>query len=272
MSESVSGCILNQSRAFVKYSMSDTEIPEKNLPARPVLVLPQFNFEEGETLLFDKPLYWTSFDLVKKVRNTIKFKKIGHAGTLDPLATGLLILCTGKKTKTIESLMGAEKEYTGTLCLGKTTASYDAESPVTASGETSLITPDQIKAATKLFSGEVMQRPPLFSAVMINGTRAYTLARRGDESTLPAERPVQIYSFEITGIEMPLVHFKVRCGKGTYIRSLAHDFGQVLGCGAYLTALRRTEIGAFKVTDAYLLDRFVNLVKGKQNSEEPIID
>lgn len=214
------------------------------------------NFEEGQTLLFDKPLHWTSFDLVKKVRGMIKIKKVGHAGTLDPLATGLMILCTGKNTKTIDLIQGQEKVYEATFCLGATTASYDSEFPPENIKSTEEITRERVEAEIKHFLGEISQVPPAFSAVQINGKRAYELARKGKEPELKA-RQVHIYEFYITEYESPqLIKAFIRCSKGTYIRSLIHDLGQILGTGGYLTGLRRTAIGEYHIENAWTLESF----------------
>ncbi|WP_245623995.1 tRNA pseudouridine(55) synthase TruB [Flavihumibacter petaseus] len=207
------------------------------------------SYEEGRVLLIDKPLDWTSFDVVRKLRNQIKIKKIGHAGTLDPLATGLLIICTGRFTKKINEYMAQEKEYTGSITLGATTPTFDLESEPENFLSTEGITPAMIEQATAAFTGPILQVPPIHSAIKINGQRVYELARKGKEVKLEP-RPVTIFSFEITAIELPVVYFKVTCSTGTYIRSLANDFGAALGCGGYLSSLRRTRIGAFQVEDA----------------------
>ncbi|GGG26913.1 tRNA pseudouridine(55) synthase TruB [Pontibacter amylolyticus] len=212
-----------------------------------------YNFEAGEILLLDKPLTWTSFDVVKKVRNTLRVKKIGHAGTLDPLASGLLILCTGKFTKRIDEIQAQEKEYTGTITLGQTTPSYDLETPVSESKDISHLTPEDIQAAANSFVGTIEQIPPIYSAVMIDGKRAYDLARKGKEAEMKP-RTITIKAFEITNIEGAVISFKVICSKGTYIRSLAHDLGQKLGVGAHLSALVRTRIGEYKLEDALTID------------------
>ncbi|WP_324719845.1 tRNA pseudouridine(55) synthase TruB [Salinimicrobium sp. HB62] len=220
-------------------------------------------FKSGQILLFDKPLEWTSFQLVNKVRWLIKknFRikkiKVGHAGTLDPLASGLLILCTGKATKQIEELQGQEKEYTGTITLGATTPSYDMETEVDETYPTEHLTSEKIKEATKAFLGDIQQRPPVFSALKKDGKRLYEYARSGEEVEIPT-RTVNISEFEITKIELLNVHFRVVCSKGTYIRSLAHDFGKELNTGAYLSSLRRIRIGNYKVENALTVDSFVN--------------
>ncbi|RSK47749.1 tRNA pseudouridine(55) synthase TruB [Hymenobacter rigui] len=208
-----------------------------------------FDFEAGEILLVDKPLTWSSFDVVRKVKNTLRIKKIGHAGTLDPLATGLLILCTGKKTKQIDQIQAQEKEYTGTFRLGQTTPSFDLETPVDAELPWQHLTEDELRAALTPFIGVIEQTPPLFSAVKVNGERAYEVARRGDAAEIKSKQ-ITIREFELTRIALPEVDFRVTCSKGTYIRSLARDFGQGLGCGAHLTKLVRTRIGEYLLADA----------------------
>lgn len=213
------------------------------------------DFEAGAVLLFDKPLRWTSFDLVKKVRGITRVKKVGHAGTLDPLATGLLIICTGKKTKEIDTFQAQIKEYTGTFFIGATTPCYDMEQPVDKVYETAHITEEMIRETAKQFTGSIDQTPPPHSAVKIDGKRAYDLARAGKEVAVKS-RTIEIETFEITGIALPVVSFRVVCSKGTYIRSLAHDFGKALGSGAYLSSLVRTRIGEFRLDDAITIDAF----------------
>lgn len=212
-------------------------------------------FEEGKVLLINKPLYWTSFDAVRKIRNLVRTKKVGHAGTLDPLATGLLIICTGKFTKKINEYMAQEKEYTGSFTLGATTPTYDLESEPVNPRSTGDISNEQIIAATAGFKGEIMQVPPAHSAIKLEGKRVYELARKGKEVKLEP-RKVTVHAFDITRIEMPVVYFRVVCSTGTYIRSLAHDFGQALGCGAYLSSLCRTRIGQFKLENAMTIEGF----------------
>ena len=225
--------------------------------------LTEEEFKAGQILLFDKPLEWTSFQLVNKVRWLIKrnFRikkiKVGHAGTLDPLASGLLILCTGKSTKLIENLQGQEKEYTGTFTLGGTTPSFDMETEVDETFPTEHLTSEGIHEATKAFLGDIQQRPPVFSALKKDGKRLYEYARSGEEVEIPT-RTVNISKFEITKIELPKAHFRVVCSKGTYIRSLAYDFGRQLNTGAYLSSLRRTRVGDYKVENALTVDSFVN--------------
>jgi tRNA pseudouridine55 synthase len=215
------------------------------------------NIYDEKVLLIDKPLNWTSFDVVKKLKFALKVKKIGHAGTLDPLATGLLILCTGKMTKSIEKYQAQEKEYTGEFTLGYTTPSYDLETEPEFQNDPKHLSLKQIKEATKYFKGEVEQTPPIFSAVKTGGKRAYSLAREGKEVKLKS-RVVTISQFDITDFDENKVSFRIKCSKGTYIRSLAHDFGQKLEVGAYLSALRRTKIGDFSVEDAENLNELVN--------------
>ena len=200
-------------------------------------------------MLVDKPLEWTSFDVVRKIRNLLRIKKVGHAGTLDPLATGLLILCTGRFTKKINEYMAQEKEYTGDLTLGAVTPTYDLESKPENFKDISLITDDKIINAATQFTGEIMQVPPAHSAIKIDGKRVYELARQGKEVKIEP-RKIVIKEFAITTIEMPVVSFRVVCSTGTYIRSLANDFGAALGCGAYLSSLCRTRIGESKLEDA----------------------
>lgn len=217
-------------------------------------------FEEGRVLLIDKPLEWTSFDVVRKIRNLIKIKKVGHAGTLDPLATGLLIVCTGRFTKKINEFMAQEKEYTGAITLGATTPTYDLESEPENFTSTEDITKELIDETTQKFTGEILQIPPVHSAIKQKGKPVYLMARKGIDVVLEP-RKITIKKFEITSIEMPVVSFKVACTTGTYIRSLANDFGTTLGCGGYLSELRRTRIGNFKVEDAMSMEEFVNSFK-----------
>jgi tRNA pseudouridine55 synthase len=205
-------------------------------------------FEEGQVLLVNKPLRWTSADVVKKIRNRVH-AKVGHAGTLDPLATGLLILCTGKFTKKINDYMAKEKEYTGSFTLGATTASYDLETEPENHKNFSHISIADLEAACIKFGGEIIQIPPVYSAIKKNGQRSYDLARQGKAVTLDG-RKVTIRIFEMEIRQLPVVYFRVVCSTGTYIRSLAYDVGQFLGCGAYLSSLCRTRIGEFLLEDA----------------------
>lgn len=223
----------------------------------PVLPL-SAHLDEGAMLLVDKPKDWTSFDVVNKIRSRIKhhFKlrkiKVGHAGTLDPMATGLLILCTGKETKRLDEYQGLPKEYTGTMTLGATTPSYDAETPVDQVFPTDHITPELLEKVRQSFLGEINQLPPMFSAIKVDGQPLYKKARRGETIELQP-RPISIYAFELTRIELPEIGFRVECSKGAYIRSLAFDFGKAVGSGAYLSALRRTAIGPYRVDQAWNL-------------------
>lgn len=220
------------------------------------------DYKSGQVLLIDKPLTWTSFQVVNKLRWHIKqrFKikkiKVGHAGTLDPLATGLLIICTGKQTKEIHVYQGQIKEYTGTFTLGATTPSYDLETEVNETFSISHISEELLKETTKQFIGEIQQKPPIFSAIKKDGKRLYELARKG-ETTEIKSRSVTISEFEITKINLPKVDFRVVCSKGTYIRSLAFDFGKALNSGAHLSTLRRTKIGAFSVDDSTTIEGFI---------------
>jgi len=223
-------------------------------------------YQEGRVLLIDKPLNWTSFQVVNKIRWLIKQQfsikkiKVGHAGTLDPLATGLLILCTGKFTKRIETYQAQVKEYTGTITLGATTPSYDLESEIDQKFDISEISEEDILKNTQQFLGEIQQQPPIFSALKKNGKRLYEYAREGSKIDIPS-RAVTIKEFEITKIELPCIEFRIVCGKGTYIRSLAHDFGRSLNNGAHLSGLRRTKIGEFRVEDAISVLEFEKLFK-----------
>ena len=229
-----------------------------------------FSFAEGQMLLIDKPLTWTSFDVVGKIRNSIKPLKIkvGHAGTLDPLATGLLIVCTGKFTKKIDSYQAEDKEYIGTITLGGTTPSYDLETAVDEIFPTDHLTEEMIYTAAKSFEGEIDQYPPAHSAIKINGERVYEKARRGETVELKTRR-VTINSFTIEKIEMPVIHFKVSCSKGTYIRSLAYDFGQALHSGGHLSSLRRTKSGDYQVENAWNLEELIHKIKAhKEISRE----
>lgn len=216
--------------------------------------------------MIDKPRDWTSFDVVAKVRNSIRIKKVGHAGTLDPMATGLLLLCTGKKTKSIESFMGMEKEYEGTLVFGATTPSYDAESEIDAEYPVEHLNKAVIEEALKGFTGWIEQVPPAYSAIKVKGKRAYELARKGKAPELEARR-VEVSLFELTRVELPEVDFRVRCSKGTYIRSLAHDLGKAVNSGAYLTRLVRTRIGEYTLENAWQLPDLLEEIKRQKNTE-----
>jgi len=223
-------------------------------------------YKNGQVLLIDKPITWTSFQVVNKLRWEIRQRfdikkiKVGHAGTLDPLATGLLIICTGKQTKQIDTYQGQVKEYTGTFTLGGTTPSYDLETEINNTFPTAHITEELLHETTKQFVGEIQQKPPIFSAIKKDGKRLYELARKG-ETTEIKERTVTVSSFEITKIKLPEVEFRIICSKGTYIRSIAFDYGKALNSGGYLSALRRTKIGNFSVDDAFSVEEFINNLK-----------
>ncbi|MBA9073636.1 tRNA pseudouridine55 synthase [Flavobacterium gossypii] len=226
------------------------------------------DFQDGQVLLIDKPLNWTSFQAVNKLKWALKSKlglkkiKIGHAGTLDPLASGLLLVCTGKFTKRITELQGQAKEYTGTITVGATTPSYDLETEINETFPTEHITDELIHETVKQFLGEIDQRPPIFSALKKDGIRLYEHARNGEEVEIPT-RKTTIHEFEITRIALPEIDFRVVCSKGTYIRSLAFDFGKALHSGGHLTALRRTKIGDYDVKNGYGLEAFVDSLSEK---------
>jgi tRNA pseudouridine55 synthase len=226
-----------------------------------------FNFAEGELLLINKPYKWTSFDVVGKIRNSLKplKLKVGHAGTLDPLATGLLILCTGKLTKQIDTFQAEDKEYTGTMILGATTPSFDMETVVDQEYPLTNLTEEAIYAATAPFTGDIQQYPPAHSAVKVNGERLYVKARRGEEQELRL-RFVSVPVFEITRIALPEVDFRIVCSKGTYIRSLVSDFGKHLENGAYLSKLTRTRSGSFLLEDAFEVTDLVEYLKNKREA------
>jgi tRNA pseudouridine55 synthase len=230
------------------------------------------DFAEGQLLLVNKPYNWTSFDVVGKIRNSFKplKLKVGHAGTLDPLATGLLIICTGKMTKQIDTFQAQEKEYTGTMILGETTPSYDMETEADQTFAISDITEQQVRDACAQFIGEIGQYPPAHSAIKIDGERLYEKARRGEEVELRL-RNVTITEFEITGIAFPEVHFRVVCSKGTYIRSLVNDFGKALNNGAYLSKLTRTRSGDYKIDDAWEVMELVDTIR-ELKSAIPVVE
>jgi len=217
-------------------------------------------YNNGQTLLVDKDLDWTSFDVVKKIKNIIKCKKVGHAGTLDPLATGLLIICTGKNTKKINDIQNQDKVYTGEFILGKSTPSHDLETEFNSQKDFKNITTDRIEEVSKRFIGKQLQRPPKFSAVKVNGKRAYEYARDNEEVKIK-EKNISIFEFKITEYNLPNISFKISCTKGTYIRSIARDFGEELGCGAVLSKLRRTEIGNYNVEDAIKINDLADKLK-----------
>lgn len=228
--------------------------------------LPSRKLIDGTCLLVDKPQSWTSFDVVNKIRTEIKHSlgvkkiKVGHAGTLDPMATGLLIICTGKHTKKLAELQGLTKEYTGTITLGATTPSYDAETEPDAIFPTNHITTEQLEAARQSFIGDIEQMPPMFSAIKVDGQPLYKKARQGIVVEI-APRPVKIYEFEFLNITLPKIDFRVKCSKGTYIRSLAFDIGKALESGGYLSSLCRTKVGNFKIEDAWNLEALVDHIE-----------
>lgn len=231
---------------------------------------PVNTFEQGQVLLINKPLEWTSFDVVRKVRNMIRIKKVGHAGTLDPLATGLLIVCTGKFTKRINEYMAREKEYTGTITLGSTTPTFDLESEPVDFKPFDQLTNEQLVEATKPFTGDILQMPPMFSAIKKDGKRLYELARKGVEVKVDP-RPVTIKTFEITAVHLPIVHFRVVCSTGTYIRSLANDYGHALGCGGHLSSLVRTRIGDYTLDQSMTMEQvatYIDVVKTKAEADQ----
>lgn len=230
-------------------------------------------FADGQLLLVNKPYQWTSFDVVGKIRNSFKplKLKVGHAGTLDPLATGLLIICTGKMTKQIDTFQAEEKEYTGTMMLGATTPSYDMETEPDNKFDISQLTEQQLRSNCVQFTGDIQQYPPAHSAIKIDGERLYEKARRGEEVERRL-RSVTISEFELTRVELPEVDFRVVCSKGTYIRSLVHDFGAALNNGAYLSGLRRTRSGNYKVEDAWEVMELFNTIKALKAPVEPVAD
>lgn len=224
------------------------------------------DFISGEILCIDKPLGWTSFDAVKRLRGALSHRlglkkiKIGHAGTLDPMATGVLIVCTGKATKNIEMLQAGRKEYIATLCLGATTPSFDLEKQIDARYPYMHITEAEVRRVLESFTGSIMQVPPVFSAVKIDGKRAYRFARRGEQPELKA-KPLQIDEIELLRFELPIIRIRVVCSKGTYIRALARDIGTALGSGAHLTSLRRTRVGDFSLNDALSVEEAMQLIR-----------
>ena len=231
---------------------------KERIPLDPMI---KQQYEEGKVILINKPIHWTSFDVVRKLRSLIQIKKIGHAGTFDPLASGLLIVCTGKFTKKINEYMAQEKEYTGTFILGAVTPTYDLESEPEQQKFFSGITNEQLVQATQAFTGDIEQIAPAYSAIKKDGVALYELARKGIEvKTEP--RKIRISQFEITAIELPVVHFNVVCSTGTYIRSLANDYGAALGCGAYLGSLCRTRIGEFTLVDSVGMEEFAAKLLG----------
>lgn len=227
---------------------------------------PHWDFKKGEVLLVDKPYGWSSFDVIRKLKKPIG-AKVGHAGTLDPMATGLLILCTGRKTKSIESYQAQEKEYTGTLCLGHTTPSYDAETEADAHFPTGHIDEALVRKTSLHFLGEQQQRPPVYSAVKVQGKRAYKMARKGEDILLKT-RNVTIYELEVLRLKAGRADFRVRCSKGTYIRTLAHDWARKMGSGGHLCALRRTATGPHRIEDAWSVEALLQALRAAQNPPE----
>jgi tRNA pseudouridine55 synthase len=229
------------------------------------------DWKEGQVILIDKELEWTSFDVVKKIRNTIRFKKIGHAGTLDPLATGLLVLCTGKATKKIEGIQSAPKVYTGSFYLGATTKSFDLEEEV--EHDKGFVSPskEEVEAAFNSFLGDQMQTPPVFSAVKVKGKRAYEHARKGEDIKLQA-KPIHIFRMDLDGYDGRTCQFTIQCSKGTYIRAIARDLGVKLGVGCYMSSLRRTQIGELDVKNALTVHDFVNKYGRKPDQVIPQSD
>lgn len=223
-----------------------------------------FDFQAGEVILIDKPAEWTSFKAVRKIRNAIKVQKVGHAGTLDPMATGLLIICTGKKTKEISLYQDLPKVYEGIITLGKSSPSMDTETEVIEERSFSYITEEMIMREKKRFTGRIMQVPPMYSAIKLNGKPLYKLARKGIE-VKREPREIEIYDFTILKISMPDIYFRIKCSRGTYIRAIASDLGKNLGCGGILSRLRRTAIGDYQVEEAFLPDDFI--AKFKYSSE-----
>ena len=227
--------------------------------------LQNLDYLSGQVILIDKPVNWTSFDVVAKLRRLVKVKKVGHAGTLDPLATGLLIICTGKKTKEISNYQEQRKKYTGVITLGKSSPSMDLATDITEKSVPENLTEQKIFEVRNKFLGKIEQVPPMFSAIKHKGKALYKLARKGKEVEREP-RQVEIYSFEITKIELPDIHFEIACSKGTYIRVIANDFGNELGCGGILSSLRRTGIGDYKVDDAYEINEFSSMFKILENN------
>ena len=217
------------------------------------------DFTNGETILIDKPFQWTSFKVVHEIRKAIEVKRVGHTGTLDPLATGLLIILTGKKTKQMNEFEGLDKTYTGTFLLGKTSASMDTETEMTENELPVGLTNQLLCSTRDSFLGEIEQIPPMYSAIKVNGRKLYELARKG-KSIEREPRKVRVEEFELTGIKLPEIHFRIKCSKGTYIRVIANDFGQRLGCGAVLSSLRRTDIGKYSVEESLEVADFVKKI------------
>ena len=236
--------------------------------------LPRYDFQAGATLLVNKPKDWTSFDVVNKIRYKLKHKlgikkiKVGHSGTLDPMATGLLIICTGKFTKKLTEFQGLSKEYAGTIQLGATTPSYDAETEFDETFPTDHITPELLEEARKQFVGDLNQIPPMFSAIKVDGQPLYKKARKGIKIEIKS-RPVTIFNFDFTKVEMPNINFIAACSKGTYIRSLAHDLGKALRSGGHLTALKRTKVGDFNIENAWELEALIEYIENMKVESLP---
>jgi tRNA pseudouridine55 synthase len=216
-------------------------------------------FLNGEVILINKDYTWTSFDVVKKIRNTIGIKKVGHAGTLDPLATGLLIVCTGRKTKEIQKFQNLPKEYTGRFYLGATRPSHDKETEIKERFSLKDVSNEKIYNIANSFKGKIGQKPPSFSAIRKGGKRLYEFARQG-EKVLTEPREVEVFDFEISEISLPLISFRLKCSKGFYVRSLARDLGQALGCGAYLDSLERTAIGEYRIENALTVNEYIKSI------------
>lgn len=226
------------------------------------------NYLDGEVILLNKPLHWTSFDTIRKIRKITGVNKVGHAGTLDPLATGLLIICTGKFTKRINEFMAQRKVYTGTITIGASTPTYDLESDPQNHKDYSFLDDALLQQTLQTYTGDIMQTPPIHSAIKQDGKPVYLAARKGDDVKLEP-RPVTIYSFEIANIHLPEIDFEIACSTGTYIRSLANDYGASLGTGGYLSKLCRTQIGDFKLSDAFSMDDFEQHIQSlKKDWEE----
>lgn len=221
----------------------------------PIEMIRRSELQSGKIVLLDKPVDWTSFDVVNKLRGMTKVKKVGHAGTLDPFATGLLLICFASATKQVNQLMELEKEYQGTFELGAETDSHDVTGKIVAQHPVPDLSREQIESAAKKYRGEILQTPPMFSALKRDGKKLYELARQGKEVELAA-RPVKVYAFDILAVSLPEIRFRIACSRGTYIRAIARDLGRDLGCGAFLKTLRRTRVGAYTVADALSIQQF----------------
>ena len=221
----------------------------------PIEMIRRSELQSGKIVLLDKPVDWTSFDVVNKLRGMTKVKKVGHAGTLDPFATGLLLICFASATKQVNQLMELEKEYQGTFELGAETDSHDVTGKIIAQHPVPDLSREHIESATKKYRGEILQTPPMFSALKRDGKKLYELARQGKEVELAA-RPVKVYAFDILAVSLPEIRFRIACSRGTYIRAIARDLGRDLGCGAFLKTLRRTRVGAYTVADALSIQQF----------------